>query len=74
VPTISTSICQDISLHPIVSGTARVLFVCVWWCPIHMVLCFCFVCHRLNVVSFSELSMFDCPLGVPCRLFTLSIL
>ena len=32
-----------------------VLFVYVWWCPTHVVLCFCFVFLRL-VASFSGLS------------------
>jgi hypothetical protein len=40
------------SLPPIVCGRAHVLFtlfvfVCMWWCPAHIVLCFCFVFLRL---------------------------
>jgi len=37
------------------------VFVCAFVCPTHIVLCLCFVCLRL-VVSFSGLSIFDCPL------------
>ena len=53
---------------------ARVLamlfvFVCKQWCPTHILLCcFTFVClhlvsYILNVVSFSGLSIHDCPFG-----------
>ena len=40
------------SLPPVVCSRAHVLFtlfvfVFVWWCPIHNMLCFCFVCLRL---------------------------
>ena len=40
------------SLPPVVCGRAHVLFtlfvfVCMWWCPAHIVLCFCFVFLRL---------------------------
>jgi len=60
------------SLPPVVCRRAHVLFtlfvfVCLEWCPIHFVLCFCFVCFRLvccvsYVASFSGLSLFDCHL------------
>ena len=38
--------------------------VCVWWCPTHIVLCFCFdffPSHVTCVASFSGLSIFDYP-------------
>jgi hypothetical protein len=40
------------SLLPVVCRRAHVLFtlfvfVYVWWCPTHIVVCFCFVCLRL---------------------------
>ena len=39
------------SLPPVVCGRNHVLFalfvfVCVWWCPMHIVVCFCFVFLR----------------------------
>ena len=42
----------SLSLPPVVCRRAHVLitllvFVCVWWCPTHTVLCFCFVFLRL---------------------------
>ena len=42
----------DSSLPPVVCRRAHVLFrlfvfVCVWWCRTHIVLCFCFVFLRL---------------------------
>ena len=55
------------SVPPIVCRRAHVLFtlfmfVCVWWRPTHIVLCFCFVFLRLvYVVSFSGLSFFIAP-------------
>jgi hypothetical protein len=57
-----------LSLPPVVCSRAHVLFTlfvfaCVKWYPTHIVLCFCFVFLRL-VVSFSELSMFECPFGI----------
>ena len=38
------------------------LFVCIYWCPTHIVLCFCFVYLRLvyPVISFSGLSIVVC--------------
>ena len=57
-----------LSLSHAVCSRAHVLFTlfvfaCVKWYPTHIVLCFCFVFLRL-VVSFSELSMFECPFGI----------
>jgi hypothetical protein len=40
-----------------------VVFVCVQWCPTHIVLCFCFVFLRL-VAIFSLSSFFDCLFGI----------
>jgi hypothetical protein len=38
------------------------VFVCVWWCPAHIVLCFCFVFLRL-VYHMLPVSL-DCPFGI----------
>lgn len=64
------------SLPAFVCGKARTLFtlflfVCVNWCPIHIVLFlfyFSYICVPF-VASFSELPIFDCPFGILQRLF-----
>ena len=56
------------SLPPVVCRRAHVLFTlfvfaCVWWCPAHIVLCFCFVCVR---VVYPMLQVFlCCPFYLP---------
>ena len=56
------------SLPPVVYRRARVLFtlfvfVCVLWCPTHIVLCFSSYCVAY-VVNFSGLSFFNCHFGI----------
>jgi len=67
------------SLPPVVCRSAHVLFtlfvfVCVEWCPTHMVFCFLF-CFSSSCVpycaSFSGLSIFYCPFGILLRLFNI---
>ena len=59
---ISLKICNIIySLPPVAYRVSHVLFTffvfaCVWWCPTHIVLCFCFVCLRL-VASFDNIPL-----------------
>jgi hypothetical protein len=43
----------------------RYVFVCAWWCPTHIVLCFCFVFLRL-VYPILPVSL-DCVLLLPLR-------
>jgi hypothetical protein len=45
------------------------VFVCLKWCPTHVVFLFCLslFCEPY-VASFSELSIFDCPFGIFYRL------
>ena len=48
------------------------LLICVKWCPTHILLSFWF-CYTSScvphVVSFSGLSIFDCPFGILLRVF-----
>ena len=53
--------------HPLLPVVCRThvlftlfVFVCVYWCPTHIVLCFCFV-FLLLVANFSGLSVVDYP-------------
>jgi hypothetical protein len=56
-----------------------ICFDCMWWCPTHNVVCFCFVCLCLvypmlpvsldcpcipYIASSPGLSIFDCPFGI----------
>jgi len=41
----------------------RFLFVCVYWCTTHIVLCFSLSCIPY-VASFFGLSFLDCPFGI----------
>ena len=76
--TISHKTMFGSSLPPVVCRVTHVLFtlfVFVWeqWCPKHIVLSFCFVCLRLVScipydVTFSGLSIADCPCGILYRL------
>ena len=64
-----------LSLPLVVCRRAHVLFTLfvfasAQWCPNHIVLCFCFVFHRL-IASFSGFSICDCPSGILQRLFNL---
>ena len=60
------------SLLPVVCRRVHVLFtlfvfVYVWWCPTHIVLCFLFCLSSscvLYVASFSGFSFLDCPFGI----------
>ena len=62
----------DSSFPPVVWKRVHVLlgfflFVCVWWCPTNIVLCFCFVCLRLvNPILHVSLCcpFFDCLVSV----------
>jgi hypothetical protein len=40
------------------------VFAYVKWCPIHIALCFCFVCLRLVCRQFLWIVHFDCPFGI----------
>jgi len=41
------------------------VFVCVWWCPTHIVFLFRFSSSCVTcVASFSGLSILDCPFGI----------
>ena len=41
------------------------VFVCVQWCPVHIVFLFCFSSSCLpDVASFTRLSIFDCPFSI----------
>jgi len=58
----------DSSLSPVVCRRAHVIFplsvfVCLQWCPTHLVVCLCCVFLRL-VVSLSGLATLHCPFGV----------
>ena len=44
-----------------------IVFVCVYWCPIHILFCLSSYCVPY-VASFSGLSIFDCPIGILSRL------
>ena len=44
------------------------MFVCVWWCTAHIVLCFCFVCLRL-LYPMLPVSL-DCPLLIALSVFS----
>jgi hypothetical protein len=52
-------------------GVRDMLFVfdCVWWCPRHVVLCFCFVCLVCPVlpVSLDYSTICGCPINVLMR-------
>ena len=61
----------DTIMSVVVCRRAHVLlmlfvFVCVQWCPMHIVLCLFLLPSSclLYVASFSELSIFDCPFGI----------
>jgi hypothetical protein len=62
------------SFPPVVNRKVLILFtllvfVCMQWCPTHVVLCLCFVCLPFVScvpceASYSGLSIFDCPFGI----------
>ena len=61
------------SLHPVVCRRAHAVlftlfeFVCVYWCPTHIVLCICFSCLRL-VYPMLPISL-DCPFVIVHSVF-----
>ena len=66
-------LCQTSSLPPLVYRRAHNLFtlfrfVYEWWCPTHIVLCFCFVCLRL-VYPMLPVSL-DCPFLIAPSVFS----
>ena len=60
-------------LPHVVRRRSRVLFtlfvfVCLYWCPTHIVMCFCFVCLRF-VYHMLTVSL-DCPLLIAPPVFS----
>ena len=58
---LSTVVCRRVILL-----IGLFVFLCLLWCPTHIVLCFCFVFSSSCVPSFSGLSIVDCPFPIFC--------